>query len=111
MTATIPATELAWLKSELGSTESDTDLAIRYERLGTAPAVAVEILKERRAKILASPMKLTVNNVATVDNTSNLAALDRRISYLLVNGGDETGAGDPEMPTVRTQRLTRGLGR
>ncbi|MET8957651.1 hypothetical protein ACWEO4_40970 [Streptomyces sp. NPDC004393] len=54
---------LAWLLARLGPTTDQNDLQTRYTRLGSARAVALEVLSERRAKLLADPLQLTVNGV------------------------------------------------
>ncbi|MEV0446029.1 hypothetical protein AB0I84_27000 [Streptomyces spectabilis] len=73
---------LHWLHALLGAHHPADDLASRYERLGSARAVAVEVLRERIAQLLAEPLKVSVNGVATIDNSSNLTALERRLAQL-----------------------------
>ncbi|MGW3246538.1 hypothetical protein [Streptomyces sp. NPDC001070] len=70
---------LAWLLAQLGPTTNTVDLQSRYDRLGSAKAVALEVLSERRAKLLADPLQLTVNGVVTLDNSNNLTGLERQI--------------------------------
>ncbi|MEV4557182.1 hypothetical protein AB0K51_09305 [Kitasatospora sp. NPDC049285] len=71
---------LAWLLAQLGPSTDQTDLAARYTRLGSARAVALEVLAERRAQLLADPLRLTVDGVVTMDNTGNLTGLERQIA-------------------------------
>ncbi|MFJ2774773.1 hypothetical protein [Streptomyces sp. NPDC087300] len=73
---------LAWLRAQLGTATGEQDLASRYERLGRARAVAAEVLAERRAKLLAEPLRMTVDGVVTIDQTNNLAGLERQIADL-----------------------------
>ncbi|MEV0257739.1 hypothetical protein AB0H82_26210 [Streptomyces sp. NPDC050732] len=73
---------LAWLRAQLGTATDEQDLASRYERLGRARAVAAEILAERRARLLAEPLRMTVDGVVTIDQTNNLAGLERQIAAL-----------------------------
>ncbi|MEU1015337.1 hypothetical protein [Streptomyces sp. NPDC005898] len=73
---------LHWLQALLGSDTPPEELASRYERLGTARAVAHEVLQERIAQLLTDPLKVTVNGIVTVDNSSNLAGLERRLAQL-----------------------------
>jgi hypothetical protein len=71
---------LSWLLAQLGTSTDTADLETRYTRLGTARAVALEILAERRAKLLADPLRLTVDGVVTLDNTNNLTGTERQIT-------------------------------
>ncbi|WP_406260249.1 hypothetical protein OIA45_19315 [Streptomyces chartreusis] len=73
---------LRWLQAQLGPDTNTADLTGRYERLGSARAVALEVLHERIAALVAEPLKVTVNGVATIDNSANLAALERQVSHL-----------------------------
>ncbi|MFI1100269.1 hypothetical protein [Streptomyces melanogenes] len=73
---------LAWLRAQLGVTTDPVDLASRYQRLMTARAVVGEVLAERRATLLAEPLRLTVDGVVTLDQSNNLAGLERQIAGL-----------------------------
>ncbi|MCX4666502.1 hypothetical protein OG453_07440 [Streptomyces sp. NBC_01381] len=73
---------LHWLQAHLGSEVDLPDLAGRYERLQSARAVAAEVLRERIAGLVAEPLKVTVNGVATIDNSPNVAALERQLAHL-----------------------------
>jgi hypothetical protein len=73
---------LAWLLAQLGTTTDSADLQTRYTRLGSARAVALEVLGERRAKLLADPLHLVVNGVVTLDQSNNLTGLERQITSL-----------------------------
>ncbi|MGW6238393.1 hypothetical protein [Streptomyces sp. NPDC055094] len=74
---------LAWLRAQLGTATDEQDLASRYARLGRARAVAAEVLAERRAKLLAEPLRMTVDGVVTIDQSNNLAGLERQIAGLV----------------------------
>ncbi|MGW7082348.1 hypothetical protein ACWGH2_02465 [Streptomyces sp. NPDC054871] len=73
---------LRWLQSQLGPDTDPTDLALRYGRLNSARAVALEVLHGRVAALVAEPLKVTVNGVATIDNSANVSALERRAARL-----------------------------
>lgn len=73
---------LRWLTAQLGLDSDPTDLAQRYDRLGSARAVADEVLHERIAGLLSEPLRITVNGVATIDHSANVAALERRLAQL-----------------------------
>lgn len=48
--------QYAYLRSELGEADRD-DLDARYERLGTVEAVAIEVLRERKAMLVSDPWR------------------------------------------------------
>ncbi|WP_435970211.1 hypothetical protein [Streptomyces sp. Qhu_M48] len=75
-------TILAWLRAQLGTTTDEQDLAARYARLGRARSVAAEVLAERRAALLAEPLRMTVDGVITIDQSQNLAGLERQLAGL-----------------------------
>ncbi|MFE4915810.1 hypothetical protein ACFRCX_30360 [Streptomyces sp. NPDC056652] len=88
----------AWLTSQLGTETDLADLATRYARLGTARAVAIEVLYERKAALISQPSAVTVTSVVAVNFTANIAALERQIA-LLEDGvppapDDDTGGTD-----------------
>nr|WP_237519256.1 hypothetical protein [Streptomyces sp. HUCO-GS316] len=69
--------------AQLGPTTDTTDLEARFTRLYSARAVANEVLAERRAKLLADPLRMTVDGVVTIDQSNNLAGLERQIAALV----------------------------
>jgi hypothetical protein len=79
------ADELAYLQTRLGSSVDEDlnptlveDLETRYDRLGTAPLVAVEVLRIRLATIadpLNNPLNFTVPGEWSQDSTANVAFL------------------------------------
>lgn len=91
---------LRWLQAQLGPDTDARDLTSRYERLNSAKAVALEVLHERLAALVAEPLKVTVNGVATIDNSANVSALERRAAQML----DE--AAPDEAPVGRHDLLT-----
>ena len=102
---------LAWLLAQLGTTTDPADLAARYDRLGTAKAVALEVLSERRAKLLAEPMHLVVNGVVTLDTSNNLTGLERQITSIqTATAPDEAAAaadGTPDLVVAPLRRAHR----
>ncbi|MEU7576771.1 hypothetical protein AB0B50_04110 [Streptomyces sp. NPDC041068] len=90
---------LRWLQAQLGADTDATDLTTRYERLHSAKAVALEVLHERLAALVAEPLKVTVNGVATIDNSANATALERRAAQI----ADETPP--DESPAARHNHL------
>lgn len=73
----------AWLLAQLGPATDAADLEVRYARLLSARAVANEVLAERRAKLLAEPLRMTVDGVVTIDQSNNLAGTERQITDLV----------------------------
>ncbi|WP_433547172.1 hypothetical protein ACQPZG_20365 [Streptomyces sp. CA-294286] len=91
---------LSWLMSQLGPDTDRTDLDLRYDRLRSARGVALEVLHERMAGLLAEPLKVTVNGVVTVDNSANVSALERRAAQLLTEPApDDAPAGVHDLVT------------
>jgi len=101
----------AWLLAQLGPTTDTADLDARYTRLTSARAVANEVLAERRVKLLADPLRMTVDRVVTIDQSNNLAGLERQITALvdlvapdeLVDGEEST-----DLVTAPLLRARRG---
>ncbi|MER5223826.1 hypothetical protein [Streptomyces flaveus] len=73
--------EYAYLRSELGDVDR-ANLDGRHQRLGSARAVAAEVLRERRAALVADPLAVSVQGIATVNNAENVRALERQITAL-----------------------------
>lgn len=82
-----------WLLAQLGTATDTADLDTRYARLGTARAVALEVLRERLASLLNQPLRLTVSGVVTVDNSGNANQISAQISAL--ESGEPPAPDDP----------------
>ncbi|MEU6277450.1 hypothetical protein ABZ871_34365 [Streptomyces populi] len=96
-------TLLAWLRAQLGTTTDAQDLADRYTRLHQARAVVAEVLAERRAKLLAEPLRMTVDGVVTIDQSNNLAGLERQIAGLTeLVAPDDPVAGEAGIDLITT---------
>lgn len=78
------------------------DLASRLGRLGSAHAVALEVLRTKRADLLDDPLMLTLVGDLSQNAEANVAALDRSIRQLEVIVRDAGGVG-----RVRVGRLER----
>lgn len=98
---------LAWLLAQLGTNTDPADLTARYTRLGTAKAVALEVLAERRAKLLAEPMHLVVNGVVTLDTSNNLTGLERQIASIQTATAPDEPAADDATPDLVVAPLRR----
>ena len=83
----------AWLVSQLGPDTDLADLEARYVRLGAARAVALEVVRERLAALLAGPGSVTVSGVVSVNFSANIAAYERQI--LSLEAGDPPAPDDP----------------
>ncbi|MFD3618698.1 hypothetical protein ACFWWT_26355 [Streptomyces sp. NPDC058676] len=96
----------AWLLAQLGPTTDTSDLDARYGRLASARAVANEVLAERRAKLLADPLRMTVDGVVTIDQSNNLAGLERQITALVdLAAPDELAEGEESSDLVTAPLL------
>ena len=98
---------LAWLLAQLGPATDTTDLEARYARLGSAKAVALEVLAQRRAKLLQDPLRLTVDGVVTLDSSNNLTGVERQIAFVQdATAPDETAVDDgtPELVVAPLRR-------
>ncbi|CAM5722308.1 MULTISPECIES: hypothetical protein [Streptomyces] len=83
----------AWLLAQLGTATDLADLDQRYTRLGAARAVALEILRERLADLIAQPSVIGVSSVVNLNTTANIAALERQITRL--ENGEPPAPDDP----------------
>ncbi|GGP99689.1 hypothetical protein [Streptomyces mutabilis] len=72
----------SWLLAQLGPDTDAADLERRFFRLRSVRAVALEVLGERRAKLLADPLKVTVDGVVTMDLQENLRGVERQIEQV-----------------------------
>ncbi|MGW4599250.1 hypothetical protein ACWEOA_28725 [Streptomyces sp. NPDC004457] len=88
----------SWLLGQLGPDTDPADLERRFFRLRSVRAVALEVLGERRAKLLADPLKVTVDGVVTMDLQENLRGIERQIEQAnnanVPDGRDEDGEGE-----------------
>lgn len=84
----------AWLVSQLGTATDLADLDQRYTRLGTARAVALEVLYERKAAlVMAQPASVNVSSVVSVSYAENIKAIERQIT--LLESGEPPAPDDP----------------
>ncbi|MET8009505.1 hypothetical protein ABZU86_30625 [Streptomyces sp. NPDC005271] len=92
----------SWLLAQLGPVSDLADLERRFFRLRSVRAVALEVLGERRAKLLADPLKVTVDGVVTMDLQENLRGIERQIEQVRQapapdDPGDEDDEGEAAM--------------
>jgi hypothetical protein len=83
----------AWLLAQLGTATPTAGLETRYARLGTARAVALEVLYERKAALVQQPASVNVSSVVSVVFSENIKALERQIA--LLEAGDPPAPDDP----------------
>jgi hypothetical protein len=83
----------AWLFSQLGRGTDLADLQLRYTRLGTARAVALEVVRERLSELLSSPGSVSVPGVVSINVAANIAAYERQIASL--EAGEPPAPDDP----------------
>jgi hypothetical protein len=84
----------AWLLAQLGTATDQADLETRYTRLGTARAVALEVLRERLAALRQQPSTVNVSSVVGVSFTENIKAYERQIAAL--EAGEPPAPDDPD---------------
>ncbi|WEH18111.1 hypothetical protein [Streptomyces sp. VNUA24] len=102
----------AWLLAQLGPTTDTSDLDARYARLASARAVANEVLAERRAQLLAEPLRMTVDGVVTIDQSNNLVGLERQIMALVdLVAPDELAEGEERTDLVTAPLIRARRGR
>lgn len=110
----LTSAQTSWLRSEVGSTVTDVDLQSKFDRLGVVRDVAIEVLRERRAKWLDQPLSVSVSGVASVNFGENVKAIERRIAALLKLDEDPSdnsptgdGAAEAEGGVFEQIQLTR----
>lgn len=86
----------AWLLSVLGTNTDLTDLETRYTRLGTARAVALEILRQRLADLRAQPSTVNVSSVVGISYVENIKSYERQIEAL--ENGENPAPDEPVGP-------------
>ncbi|MFJ9617857.1 hypothetical protein [Streptomyces noursei] len=90
----------AWLLAQLGPDADPADLERRFFRLRSVRAVALEVLGERRAKLLADPLRVTVDGVVTMDLTENLRGIERQIDQARQAPAPDESDGEDEGDNV-----------
>ncbi len=94
------AAQLAVIRSYCGAdvgADGDTidaiDVDARLAELGSSHAVALQILRQRRADLVMAPAKIQVDGDFSQDATESIKALDRDIATLQAIIGRENGDG------------------
>lgn len=90
----LDALTLNAIRSWVGSTEpSAADLEARYLLLGSVEAVALQVLRQRLADMLAEPGRYDVDGDASWSYEENIRSLRSSIATLqdLVGGGSSSG--------------------
>ncbi|MFE7395211.1 hypothetical protein [Streptomyces sp. NPDC057557] len=107
----MPPEVLAWLLAQLGPTTPTDDLAVRFARLGSAKAVAGEVLAERRARMLADPLRITVPGAVTLDQSANLTGLERQLAALANEVAPDDAVTGGQGEEIAVTRFVRRFGR
>lgn len=99
----LDADDLAAIREHVGSTPTDVELETRWDRLGTVASVALSVLRERLADMLARPADLSVDGDYRESYQANLRILREQVATLeaAVASGGSPGV-------VHVARLTRG---
>jgi hypothetical protein len=90
----VDAAVQAWLLSQLGTATDLADLEQRLARLGTARAVALEVVRERLAVLRAQPASVNLSGVVSVSYGENIKAYERQIAML--EAGEPPAPDDPD---------------
>lgn len=93
----------AWLTGQLGTDTNTADLEARYSRLGTARAVALEVLNQRLADLRAQASTINVSSVVSVSYVENIKAYERQIA--LLEAGASPAPDDPADTTSSDPQL------
>ena len=97
-----------WLLAQLGTATDLDDLDERYTRLGSARAVAIEVLYERKANLVnGQPASLTVSGVVGATYTENIKALERQIAFLEGGGAPAPDESDGDDDPVSGWSIVR----
>lgn len=110
---TVAPEDLDWLRAWVGSEPADAVLAERLGRAGREE-VALGVLRQRRADLLADPISYSIRGDITVNAADNLKALDALIAGLEAEVAAVNGNGDGFLASARLQRVGgwgRGFGR
>jgi hypothetical protein len=100
----VNAAEVRQVRAWVGDEPGDVAVQQALDDTGSIHAAALIILKTRRANMVRQPGKLSVQGDASVDWTSNLAAINGQIGDLEQILGEGSSA-------VTVSRLTRTSGR
>lgn len=94
------------VRSHVGAGPSDGELDGRFDRLANVEAVALEVLRERRANLLAQPQRFSADGDFSEDWGDAAKQLSAQVTALEVAVRNAT---TPPMPTIVTAgRLVRG---
>ncbi|MFF3337871.1 hypothetical protein [Streptomyces flavidovirens] len=86
----------SWLLAQLGPETDPADLERRFFRLRSVRVVALEVLGERRAKLLGDPLKITVDGVVTMDLQENLRGIERQIEGIRQSPAPDAPSGEDD---------------
>lgn len=105
----LTAAETAYLQSELGSGVDLADMQVRYDRLGSAKAVALEVIRQRLADALQAPTSFSIPGVYQETTTGNVSALQEQLKRVATEA-DVDGDGIPDSGAsgvLQVQKLRR----
>lgn len=100
------ADELAAIRAWVGSTPDDTAVNAKWDRLLSVEAVALEILRGRRADYEASPASLSVSGEFSMGVGDNIKSLTADIAALelAVASGSPVGVASARLRRVGPSR-------
>lgn len=99
-TTTLTDDQLAELRAELGPDLTAAEVQPRWERHGDLRLVALEVVRERLAALLAGPATFTVPGVYSQSTAPNLTAYREQLARL--SAPDALAAATPKVVRHRT---------
>ncbi len=102
------AEDLAKVREWAGKAVTDDDIDDRLDRLGNAEAVALEILRERRADIVSDPQSFSADGGDVAYNWgTHLEQLNRLIGQLEAIVPDAGGGAEIQVHELRREGVDR----
>jgi hypothetical protein len=102
--------DLTWIRDEIGTSVPPGNGLLEewFDELGSRAAVALRVLKRRRADLAGAEVaSVSLAGVASVQLRSNIASLDRQIGRLEGIVAGEGGEAEPEGRVTTMRRSWR----
>lgn len=96
--------ETAFARAELGADVNLADVETRRNRSGSLAVAVLEVLRERLAALRSSPASVSLPGGLSVNNTANIAALEKQLAGLSLRLGLGDGVLRQHQPRPRRPR-------
>lgn len=93
--------DLAYLRSELGAAPDEDTLIEAFDRLGNAPAVALDVLRGRLSELVSGPASFSISGEYSESNEANIRALQAATDRL------RQEVASAALPVAEQSRLVR----